>query len=203
MRIPLSERMMLARHMICTYYLPMNMAVPWLNPTPPTASGRTNMLGPTVFPVTNKEADNTLVTEARLGVSGIIESSIAEYFSASLSVAIDRDVICDFLLSYWFCCCIDFDLLFLDDTRSSILSIVLVDFIDNEEGVNVIILFLFVYCIFLPFWKAPTAVEQIVTAAIAEVVVIVLILYLGFMGTTINNANVVAYQSTIKSAEPF
>jgi len=61
----------------------------------------------------------------------------------------------------------------------------LVDFIDNEEGVNVILLFL-LYCIFLPpFWKAPTGVEQIiVTAAIAEVVVIVLIYYIYYGGAS-------------------
>ncbi len=79
---------------------PKNIAVPHIIPTPSTASGRVNMLGPTVFDVTKSDADNTLVTAS---TSSPLPNDISETASnhdvrrsvPSPRVATDRKVFRD------------------------------------------------------------------------------------------------------------
>ena len=131
-------------------HLPTNIAVPSTIPIPLTASGRTNILEPTVFPVTNREADNTFVMASILLGSLRLDNKEDASSSVSIlpSVATDRDVICDDL-SYF---CIE------DDRRvrrvvpeevlarsSSIIELAV--FISRTtKGGTKVLLFLVVYC---------------------------------------------------------
>ena len=132
-------------------HLPTNIAVPSTIPIPLTASGRTNILEPTVFPVTNREADNTFVMASILLGSLRLDN---KYASSSVSivpsVATDRDVIC---------CCDDLSYFCIEDDRrlrrvvpeevlarsSSIIELAV--FISRTtKGGTKVLLFLAVYC---------------------------------------------------------
>mmetsp|Transcript_7000 Transcript_7000/g.11232 ORF Transcript_7000/g.11232 Transcript_7000/m.11232 type:complete len:87 (+) Transcript_7000:1148-1408(+) len=81
-------------------YRPKNKLLPQTIPSPATASGRTNMLDPTVFPVINRDADNTLVMASILSLPmlGIFSCGNMEARSAlsgkPSSVDKYKDVMC-------------------------------------------------------------------------------------------------------------
>ena len=89
---------------------PKNMAEPQIIPTPPTASGRTNILEPTVFPVMSSAADDTLVMASistllfNCGNSEARSASLGKLSTPS-SVATDSEVIFALSLELYGICC--------------------------------------------------------------------------------------------------
>ena len=132
-------------------HLPTNIAVPSTIPIPLTASGRTNILEPTVFPVTNREADNTFVMASILLGSLRLDNKEDASSSVSIlpSVATDRDVICCDFLSYF---CIEDDRrvrrVVLEEVLARSSSIIeLAVFISRTtKGGTKVLLFPVVYC---------------------------------------------------------